>query len=62
MENQYFVDSEHLSEAALRKKHELETNPSSRTDHMKYLPDMERISSDICERVMAEVNSYDYNS
>ena len=34
MENHYFVDSDKLSEAALKKKHELETHPSSRTNHM----------------------------
>ncbi len=34
MENQFFVDSEYLSEKALAKKHKLETDPSSRTNHM----------------------------
>ncbi len=29
MENQFFVDSEFLSEKALEKKHKLETDPSS---------------------------------
>ena len=28
MENQFFVDSEYLSEKALEKKHRLETDPS----------------------------------
>ncbi len=60
MDNQYFVDSEYLSEAALEKKHRLENDPSSRKNHMEYLPGMEQINSDICEKVMSQVNSYDY--
>ena len=61
MDNQFFVDSEYLSEKALEKKHRLENDPSSRTNHMEYLPGMEKISSDICSKVMSEMNSYDYN-
>lgn len=30
-----------------------------RIDHMKYLPDMEQIDSDILDRVIAEMNGYD---
>ena len=61
MENQFFVDSEHLSEAALEKKHRLETDPSSRTNHMEYMPGMEQISSDICEQVLSQMKEYDYS-
>ncbi len=61
MENQFFVDSEHLSESALEKKHRLETDPSSRTNHMEYMPGMEQISSDICEQVMSQMKQYDYS-
>ncbi|MBQ8390696.1 MAG: 2-iminoacetate synthase ThiH [Oscillibacter sp.] len=60
MENQFFVDSEFLSPAALEKKHRLETDPASRRSHMEYLPGMERIDSDICQRVMGEMERYDY--
>lgn len=60
MENQFFVDSEFLSEAALEKKHRLENDPSCRKNHMEYLPGMEIIQSDVCENVMAQMNSYDY--
>lgn len=60
MDNQYFVDSEYLSEAALEKKHRLENDPSFRKNHMEYLPGMEQIHSDICEKVMSQVDSYDY--
>lgn len=58
-ENQFFVDSERLSEGALEKKHRLETDPSSRKDPMQYLPGMEKIDSDVCEKVMSQVNDYD---
>ena len=61
MENQFFVDSGYLSEAALEKKHRLETDPSSRTNHMEYMPGMEQISSDICGQVMSQMEEYDYN-
>lgn len=62
MENKYFVDSDKLSEAALKKKHELENNPESRTNHMEYMSGMEQINSDICGKVISEIKSYDYNS
>jgi len=61
MENQFFVDSEHLSPKALAKKHRLETEPSSRMNHMEYLPGMEVIESDVCASVMEQMNSYDYS-
>ncbi len=59
MENQFFIDSEYLSPEALAKKHRLETDPSSRKNHMEYLPGMEVIESDVCANVMAQVNAYD---
>lgn len=61
MENQFFVDSEHLSPEALEKKHRLETDSSYRKSHMEYMPGMERIESDICEKVMSQMKSYDYS-
>lgn len=61
MENQFFVDSEFLSPEALKRKHELETNPASRENHMEYMPGMEIIKSDIRETVMAHVEEYDYD-
>ncbi len=59
MENQFFVDSEHLSPEVLAKKHHLENNPSSRKNHMEYMPGMERIESDVCASVMEMMDSYD---
>lgn len=61
MQNQFFVDSEHLSREALAKKHRLETDPSSRKNHMEYLPGMEKIESDVCRNVMEQMNSFDYS-
>ena len=60
MENQFLVDSEFISPEALAKKHRLENDPSSRTNHMEYMPDMEKIESDVCENVMSHMNSFDY--
>lgn len=62
MENQFFVDSEFLSEKALEKKHRLESDPSSRKNHMEYMPGMEVIESDICSQVMTQMESFDYSS
>ena len=55
MENQFLVDSQHLSQAALDKKHRLETDPASRRNHMEYLPGMEIIESDVCSQVMSQM-------
>ena len=59
MENTYFIDGAHLTPEALRKKHRLENDPSFRTDPMEYLPNMERISSDVCEKVLTQMYVYD---
>ena len=60
MENQFFVDSKHLSPEVLAKKHRLENDPSSRKNHMEYMPGMEVIRSNVCASVMEQMNSYDY--
>lgn len=61
MNNNYFVDSDKLSESALKRKHELENNPSARTNHMEYMDSMEQIQSDIFDKVISEMKGYDYN-
>jgi 2-iminoacetate synthase len=61
MENQFYVDSDKLSAAALEKKHQLETNPYVRTNHMEYMKDMEQIKSDVITKVMDNVDTYDYD-
>ncbi len=62
MENRFFVDAPHLSPEALEKKHRLETDPASRTNHMEYLPGMEILQSDICEKVLHHMHTYNYNT
>ena len=59
MDQQFFVDSSYLSKEALEKKHRLETDPSFRTNHMEYLPGMEQIHSDVCQKVLSQMDSYD---
>ena len=59
MENQFFVDSEFLSPEALARKHQLENDPSCRTDPLAYLPGMEQIHSDVREKVIAQMEAYD---
>ena len=59
MENHFFIDSNTLSDAALEKKHRIETDPSSRINHMEYLPGMDVIKSDVCENVMKHFENYD---
>lgn len=61
-ENQFFIDSEKLGEKALIRKHRLEQDPSSRTDHMAYMEGMEQIDSTIRDRVISEMDHYDYNA
>lgn len=60
MENNFFVDSQLLSKEALEKKHRIENDASCRTNHMEYSKGMEIIESDICEKVLFHMNSYDY--
>lgn len=61
-QNQFFVDSDKLSEKALQKKHQIEQDPSVRTNPMEYMPGMEQIKSDIMDKVIHEMETYDYES
>lgn len=61
MDNRFFVDGEHLSPSALEKKHRLEKDPASRTNHMEYLDGMEQINSNVMEKVLSEMENYDYS-
>lgn len=58
-ENQFFVDSDKLSKKALDQKHRIESDPAARTDPMQYMEGMERISSDILEKVLGKMAAYD---
>lgn len=57
--NRFYVDSDKLSKEALEKKHRIESDPSARTDHMAYMDGMERISSDVMEKVLSAVRTFD---
>ncbi len=57
----YFIDSDQLPLEALNRKHQLESDPSIRSDHMKYLADMEIIDSDVKNIVLRECASFDYS-
>lgn len=52
---------DHINESILNDeiKEHLKQN---RTNHMQYLPDMEVIDSDILDKVVADMNSYDYDN
>ena len=60
MDNRFLVDGEHLSVSVLERKHSLETDSASRTNHMEYMDGMEKINSNIMEKVMAQMKDYDY--
>ncbi len=61
-ENQvYFIDSDELPQAALERKHQLEQDPSSRTNHMEYMEGMQVIDSNIKDIVLQAMNDYDYD-
>lgn len=59
MEERFFIDDGHLAPKAAEKKHRLETDPSCRRDPAEYFPDMEKIQSDICEKVLRETEAFD---
>lgn len=59
-ENQYYIDSKKLTGEALERKHRLERDPAARTDPMQYMEGMERISSDVMEKVLGQMQGYDY--
>lgn len=60
--NRFFVDSDKLTEQALERKHRIENDPAARTNHMEYMEGMERISSDIMDKVLGQMKTYDYDS
>jgi 2-iminoacetate synthase len=61
MENEFFIDSDKLSERGLEKKHRLEHDKSYRTNHMEYMEGMDQINPEIRERVLSEMDAYDYS-
>ena len=61
MDNQFIINNVYLSESVLKKKQQLENDPSARINHMEYLPDMEQIKSDIKDKVLQQMKEYDYS-
>jgi len=61
-DKRYFIDSDRLSEGALKKKHDLENKPETRTNHMEYMRGMEKIQSNVMDQVLSQVESYDYET
>ncbi|MBQ8151395.1 MAG: 2-iminoacetate synthase ThiH [Firmicutes bacterium] len=60
--NKFFIDSDKLSEAAKERKHRIERDPSCRSSHMDYMDDMDRIESDVMDKVLKEMKSYEPGS
>ncbi|KAI4452741.1 hypothetical protein C823_007326 [Eubacterium plexicaudatum ASF492] len=58
-QNQFLIDSDKLTPEALKRKHQVEQDPSARTDPMEYMEGMERISSDIMEKVLDQMRGYE---
>lgn len=58
---EYIITHDNLNSAARAKKERLEQEPASRTNHMEYMEGMEQISSDIRDKVMSQVASYNYS-
>ena len=54
-ENQFLVDGKNLTPAALKRKHQLENDPSCRKDPMEYLPGMEQLQSEVREKVISQM-------
>ena len=58
-DNQYFVDSEFLSPAALERKHRIENDPAVRSNFMEYMKGMDVIQTDIPQKVLSQMDAYD---
>lgn len=62
MENSFLIDSDKLSAAALKRKHEIENDKSVRTNHMEFLPNMDKLDNDIYDKLVAASTGVDWNS
>ena len=56
---EYIIQWDDMTPEAKEKKERLEQDPSFRTDHMAYMEGMDQISTDIRDKVMSQVESYD---
>lgn len=57
-ENHFLVDGSQLTPEALKRKHQLEQDPSCRKDPMAYLPGMEVLHSDVRDKVISQMEAY----
>lgn len=58
-QTEYFVENKHLNARECQRKYELEHDPSSRSNCMEYMADMEQIDDTIRTKVLAESRSYE---
>lgn len=58
-ENHFLVDGSQLTPEALKRKHQLEQDPSCRKDPMEYMPGMEVLHSDVRDKVISQMEAYD---
>ena len=56
---EYIIQWDDMTPEAKAKKERLEQDPSFRTDHMAYMEGMDQISTDIRDKVMSQVESYE---
>lgn len=59
--NDFLIHNDSLPKEELDRKTALETDPTTRSDHMKYMEGMEIIDSDIQNLVLNAFNTFDYN-
>ena len=53
---------EHLNESIISQEAKAFLAKENRSNHMEYMPDMEVLDSDLLDRVVADMESYDYDS
>lgn len=53
---------EHLNESIISQDAKAFLAKENRSNHMEYMPDMEVLDSDLLDRVVADMESYDYDS
>ena len=58
--NKHQQNNNHVNESILSEQI-LEDQKKNRTNHMEYLPGMENIGSEIMDKVVSEINNYDYD-
>ena len=53
---------EHVNESIISAEAKAFLEKKNRSDHMKYMPDMEVLKSDILDKVIHDMDTYDYDS